>query len=401
VSSERMPELAPPRRILLGPGPSDVPDRVLRALASPVIGHLDPEFAAIMDGVQAMLRTVFRTANRFTLPISGTGSAGMEACFVNLLEPGDTAVIGVYGLFGTRMVEVAERCGARVVPVEAPWGEIVPGEAMTEAIGRVRPKVVGLVHAETSTGVRQPVPAIAAAARTAGSFLILDCVTSLGGCPVEIDAWGVDAAYSGTQKCLSCPPGLSPVTVSDRALAAITARKSKVQSWYLDFTLLGQYWGTGRVYHHTAPVSMVYGLYEALRIVLEEGLEARFARHERNHEALVAGLAALGLDLASQAGHRLPMLNAVRVPAGVDEAAVRRELLGEHGIEIGAGLGPLRGAIWRIGLMGSSSQRNHVLLVLAALESALRARGAALGAGGAEAAAAYYRGTVGGDGAVA
>ncbi len=385
------PELAPGARILLGPGPSEVPPRVLRALATPVIGHLDPEFVVIMDRTQAMLRALFGTANALTLPISGTGSAGMEACLVNVIEPGDSAVIGVNGVFGTRMAEVAARCGATVVRVEAPWGEIVPPERMAEAVARERPRVVALVHAETSTGAWQPVPAIARAARAADALLVLDCVTSLGGIPVEIDAWGVDVAYSGTQKCLSCPPGLSPVTVSERALERVRARRTPVQSWYFDFTLLSQYWGEGdRVYHHTAPISMVYGLYEALRAVFEEGLAARFARHARNHEALVAGLGAMGLGLVTQEGHRLPMLHAVGVPDGVDEAEVRRELLREHGIEIGGGLGPLKGRAWRIGLMGASSQRNYVVLLLAALEAALRRRGIAA-SGAVEAALDRYR----------
>ena len=367
------PELAPGKRVLMGPGPSDVDPRVLRAMAAPLLGHLDPEFLELMDRIQGMLRELFRTENRMTLPMSGTGSAGMETCFANLVEPADTAVIGVNGAFGTRMAEVAGRCGARVVRVEAPWGRIVPEEAMAEAIRRERPKVVGLVHAETSTGVWQPVEPIAGAAREAGSLMILDCVTSLGGCPVEIDEWAIDAAYSGTQKCLSCPPGLSPVTFSERAMEVVRGRKRKVQSWYLDLSLLAGYWGDDRVYHHTAPISMNYALYEALRLLFEEGLENRHERHRRNHLALVAGLEARGLELASQEGHRLWMLNAIRVPDGVDEARVRRELLARHGIEIGAGLGPLKGKIWRVGLMGASSTPRHVQRFLSALEDALGA----------------------------
>ncbi|ANM29317.1 alanine--glyoxylate aminotransferase [Acidobacteria bacterium Mor1] len=379
-------ELRPTRRMLMGPGPSDVHDRVLRALSAPVLGHLDPEFLALMDGIQQMLRGLFKTENRMTMPMSGTGSAGMETCFVNLLEPGDAAVIGVNGVFGGRMAEVSERCGATVTKVEAPWGQIVPEDAMIETIRRVKPKVVGLVHAETSTGAWQPVEAIAAAAREVDALLILDCVTSLGGCPVEIDAWGVDAAYSGTQKCLSCPPGLAPVTLGDRAMAAVAARKHKVQSWYLDLSLLANYWGGERAYHHTAPISMNYGLYEALRMVFEEGIEARHARHRLHHEALYAGLQQIGIGLANQEGHRLPMLNPVEVPAGIDEASVRKELLERHNIEVGAGLGPLKGKVWRVGIMGASCSANHVALFLSALENALRSRGAKVGAGAAAAA---------------
>lgn len=375
MASHIPPALAPPRRILMGPGPSDVSDRVLRAMATPLVGHLDPSFLELMDSIQWMLRDLFRTANRMTMPISGTGSAGMETCLVNLLEPGDVAVVGVNGVFGTRMADVAERCGARVVTVEAPWGEIIPDDAMIEAIRAERPKVVALVHAETSTGVLQPVEAIAAAARAVDALVVLDCVTSLAGCAVELDAWGIDAAYSGTQKCLSCPPGLSPVSFSDRAVEVVRDRATKVRSWYLDTSMLASYWGGERAYHHTAPITMNYALYESLRIVFEEGLEARFARHRSNHDALAAGLGAMGLRLAAQDGHRLPMLNAVAVPDGVDEAVVRRTLLERHGIEIGAGLGPMKGRIWRIGLMGESSTRNHVTLVLAALERALRDQG--------------------------
>jgi len=390
VLTELYNELIPGKRILMGPGPSDVPDRVLRAMATPLVGHLDPEFLQLMDRIQKMLRELFRTRNPMTLPMSGTGSAGMETCFVNLLEPGDRAVIGVNGVFGARMVEVARRCGAEVTAVEAPWGEIVDEERMVAAIRQTEPRLVALVHAETSTGVWQPVEETARAAREAGALMVLDCVTSLGGCPVEIDGWGIDAAYSGSQKCLSCPPGLSPVTFGERAMEVVSRRKTSVRSWYLDLGLLAGYWGGERVYHHTAPISMNYALYEALRIVSEEGLEKRFARHRRNHEALVAGLDALGLELASQAGHRLWMLNAVRVPEGVDEASVRQELLELHGIEIGAGLGPLKGRIWRIGMMGTSSSPNHLMLCLAALESALRSRGARIGEGAAAAAMDYY-----------
>jgi alanine-glyoxylate transaminase/serine-glyoxylate transaminase/serine-pyruvate transaminase len=381
-------EFNPPARLLLGPGPSDVHPRVLRAMSAPLVGHLDPAFVQMMEEVKALLRVVFATTNPMTIPISGTGSAGMEACLVNLLEPGDEFVVGVNGVFGARMAEVAERAGAVVRRVEAPWGKIVRPDQFEAALRNAsRPKLVAVVHAETSTGAWQPIPEIAKLAHAHGALVLVDCVTSLGGAPVEIDRWEVDAAYSGTQKCLSCPPGLSPVTFGPRALDVVKARKSKVQSWYLDLSLLAQYWGEERVYHHTAPITMNYALREALRIVVEEGLDARFARHRRNHEALAAGLAPLGLALAAEAGHRLPMLNAVTVPEGVDEARVRGRLLRDHGIEIGGGLGPMKGKVWRIGLMGESSRRSSVLAVLAALEDALRAEGRDVRPGAALAAA--------------
>ena len=381
-------EFTPPARLLLGPGPSQVHPRVLRAMSAPLVGHLDPAFVAMMEDVKSLLRWVFATKNALTLPVSGTGSAGMECCVVNLVEPGDEVIVGVNGVFGTRMAEVAERAGASVTRVEAPWGSVIRPQQLADALARAkRPKLVGVIHAETSTGAWQPIEEIAALVRTHDALLLTDCVTSLGGAPVEIDAWGIDAAYSGTQKCLSCPPGLSPVTFGSRALEAVTRRRHKVQSWYLDVTLLQQYWGEDRVYHHTAPISMNYALREALRIVAEEGLEARFARHRRNHEALAAGLAPLGLSLAAEEGHRLPMLNAVTVPAGVDEARVRSRLLTDDGIEIGGGLGPMKGRVWRIGLMGESSRRESVLSVLAALEVALAAEGHRVTPGAALAAA--------------
>jgi alanine-glyoxylate transaminase/serine-glyoxylate transaminase/serine-pyruvate transaminase len=342
----------------------------------------------MMEDVKALLRTVFATTNPLTFPVSGTGSAGMEACLVNVLEPGDEVVVGVNGVFGTRIAEVAERAGAKPLRVEAPWGNVIRTEQVEAALKNTRnPKLVALVHAETSTGAWQPLEDAARLAHEHGALLLADCVTSLGGVPVEIDKWGVDLAYSGTQKCLSCPPGLSPVTFGPRAVEALNGRKTRVQSWYLDVTLLAKYWGEERVYHHTAPISMNYALREALRIVVEEGLPARFARHRLNHEALAAGLDALGLALASEAGHRLPMLNAVTVPAGVDEARVRSRLLADQGIEIGGGLGPMKGKVWRIGLMGESSRRASVLAVLAALEDALRAEGRKVSPGSSLAAA--------------
>lgn len=361
---------------------------MLRALSAPLVGHLDPAFLAMMEDVKTLLRHVFATANPLTFPVSGTGSAGMEACLVNLVEPGDEVVVGVNGVFGTRMADVVERAGGIAVRVEAPWGRVVRAEQVESALRACRrPKLVALVHAETSTGAWQPLADPARLARAHGALFLADCVTSLGGVPVEVDAWEIDVAYSGTQKCLSCPPGLAPVTFGPRAREALRRRTSAVRSWYLDVSLLEQYWGEARVYHHTAPISMNYALREALRLVVEEGLPARFARHRRNHEALVAGLAALGLELAAEAGHRLPMLNAVTVPEGVDEARVRGRLLADHGIDIGGGLGPMKGRVWRIGLMGESSRRTHVLALLAALEDALRAEGRRTAAGAALAAA--------------
>lgn len=362
--------------------------RVLRAMSAPLLGHLDPAFVQMMEEVKDLLRVVFATTNPLTIPISGTGSAGMEACLVNLLEPGDELVVGVNGVFGTRMAEVAERAGAVVRRVEAPWGKVIRTEQVEAALkNATKPKLVAVVHAETSTGAWQPLAEIAKLAHDHGALMLADCVTSLGGVPVLIDEWGIDAAYSGTQKCLSCPPGLSPITFGPRAVEVVKARKTKVQSWYLDLSLLAQYWGEERVYHHTAPISMNYALREALRLVVEEGLEARFARHARNHRALAAGLAPIGLALAAEDGHRLPMLNAVTVPDGVDEAKVRGRLLKDHGIEIGGGLGPMKGKVWRIGLMGESSRRSHVLSVLAALEDALRAEGRSVTPGAAVGAA--------------
>jgi len=355
----------------MGPGPSNVAPSVLRAMSAPLLGHLDPLFVKMMDEIKTMLRQVFLTKNEMTFPVSGTGSAGMEFCFVNLLEPGDEVVIGVNGVFGGRMVDVAERCGAKVTKVEAPWGRIIEPAQIAEALKGRRPKLVAIVHAETSTGALTPVEEIARLVREAGALMVLDTVTSLGGCPVRLDEWGIDAVYSGTQKCLSCPPGLSPVSLSPRALETATRRKSKVQSWYLDVNLLASYWGQERVYHHTAPISMNYALHEALRLVLEEGLEARWQRHQQNHELLKAGLQEMGVAIASQPGHQLWQLNAVTVPAQADEAAVRKKLLGDFNIEIGAGLGPLKGKVWRIGLMGETSSAANVQTVLGALRKAL------------------------------
>lgn len=320
-----------------------------------------------------MLRAVFITKNEMTFPVSGTGSAGMEFCCTNLIEPGDEVIIGVNGVFGTRMCDVAERCGAKVVKVESAWGTIITPDQIAGALKRVsKPKLVAVVHAETSTGALTPVEAISKLAHSAGALFLLDTVTSLGGCPVRLDEWQVDAAYSGTQKCLSAPPGLSPVSLSPRALEVATRRKTKVQSWYLDVNLLASYWGQERVYHHTAPITMNYGLHEALRLVLEEGLKNRWQRHEQNHILLKEGLADMDLKIVSQAGHQLWQLNAVGVPAGVDELAVRKQLLADYNTEIGAGLGPLKGKIWRIGLMGAASTPKNVTTVLKALRVILK-----------------------------
>jgi alanine-glyoxylate transaminase/serine-glyoxylate transaminase/serine-pyruvate transaminase len=344
---------------------------VAAALSAPTIGHLDPYFLQVMSETQSMLREVFQTKNELTLAVSGTGSAGMEACVVNLVEPGDRMVVCVNGVFGGRMADVARRYGAVVTTVERPFGEIFPVEQVQEVVQRVRPKLVGIVNAETSTGAHQPVKEMAAMCHAAGAMILVDTVTSLGGLPVEVDAWELDAVYSGTQKCLSCPPGLAPVTFGPRAVAAIDARGTKVASWYLDMTMVRNYWGQDRAYHHTAPINMNYALREALAVTLEEGLPARFARHLRNHLALKAGVHALGLKLAVAEGQQLPMLNPVVIPPGVEDGPVRGRMLDEFGIEIGGGLGSMKGKVWRIGLMGETAQPKNVLLVLAALERCL------------------------------
>jgi alanine-glyoxylate transaminase/serine-glyoxylate transaminase/serine-pyruvate transaminase len=379
--------LNPPARVLLGPGPSDVPPRVLAALGMPLLGHLDASFVALMDETQNLLRHVFRTENRLTMAVSGTGSAGMEAVVVNLIEPGDPMLVCVNGVFGGRMVDVAERAGAKVTSIERPYGEVFDPEEVRAAIRKDRPKVVGIVQAETSTGAWQPIEEIAQIAREEGALIAVDAVTSLGGIPVEVDAWGIDAIYSGTQKCLSCPPGLAPVSFSAQAADIIANRKTKVQSWYLDMQMIQRYWGSDRFYHHTAPISMNYALREALALVVEEGLEARHARHLKNHRALKAGLAAMGLSYLTAEGHILPQLNCVRIPDGIDDLAVRKRLVAEWGIEIGGGLGPFKGQAWRIGLMGHGSRPVNVTLVLAALETCLRDLGHALEPGAALAAA--------------
>jgi alanine-glyoxylate transaminase/serine-glyoxylate transaminase/serine-pyruvate transaminase len=366
----------PAPRLLLGPGPSNAHPRVLAAMAQPLLGHLDPAFLALMDETQSRLRRVFATENALTIPLSTTGSGGMEACLANLLEPGDAIVVGVAGVFGERMCDVAQRIGASVTRVDAEPGSVLETSAMAEAVARVRPRVVSFVHAETSTGALQPVPEIAALARAAGALVVLDCVTSLAGLPVALDAWGIDAAYSGTQKCLSCPPGLSPASFGPRAIARVKQRSRPVQSWYLDISLLSSYYGSERVYHHTAPISAIFGLLEALRLVEEEGLPARFARHRRVAERLVAELEPLGFSPLVAREHRLPMLTSLRLPERVlagGEAALRRRLLDRHGIEVGGGLGKLAGRIWRVGLMGENAREESVDRLVGALRSELAA----------------------------
>lgn len=373
--SKNYPELLPPNRILLGPGPSDIHPRVLEAIGKPTVGHLDPFYLSTMDQMQSMLRDLFQTKNEMTFAVSATGSAGMEATVVNLIEPGDAMLVCVNGVFGTRMADVATRAGADVTRIERPWGQIFDPQDLKEVLAAKKPKVVGLVMAETSTGAWQPIEEISTLVHDAGAMLLVDAVTSLGGVPVEVDRWNIDAIYSGTQKCLSCPPGLAPVSFNQRAIESVLARKSKVQSWYLDVSMLANYWGDDRVYHHTAPINMSYALYEALRVIHEEGLTACFERHRLNHQALQAGLTAMGIEFTAQDGHQLPMLNAVRIPDGVDDAEIRGSLLNRFGIEIGGGLGEFKGKVWRIGLMGYASRDTNVFTLLAALDQLLAEQG--------------------------
>ena len=373
MSDRPYQSLNPPSRILLGPGPSNVHPRVQMAMLAPVVGHLDPYFITIMDDTCRLLRTVFRTSNELTFPVSGTGSAGMEAGFDNFLEAGDVAIIGSCGLFGERMVDNAQRTGAQVIPVTADWGQIIEAEAIEGALkSQKKVKLVALAHAETSTGVLQPLEEISRLCKQYGALFLVDTVTSLGGHEVALDDWGIDICYSGTQKCLSCPPGLAPFSVNAAALDVLKSRTAKVNSWYLDITLLSTYWSAGtRFYHHTAPISMIYALHEALALVVEEGLEERVKRHQRHGTALQAGLEAMGLTLHAQEGHRLCSLTTVRIPEGVDDTKIRQRLLNEYDIEIGGGLGPLKGKIWRIGLMGSACTLGNVMLLLSALEKCL------------------------------
>ena len=376
----------PPKRILMGPGPSDVPERVLEAMARPTVGHLDPTFIGVMEETKELLRYAFRTSNALTMPVSGPGTSGMESCIVNLVEPGDKVVVCRNGAFGGRLQAMAERCGGEVVVVDDEWGRAVDPEKL-EATLAAHPdaKIVAFVHAETSTGALSDAEALAAIARRHDCLTIVDAVTSLGGSPLEVDAWGLDAVYSGTQKCLSCAPGLAPITLGERAVNKVKSRTSPVQSWFMDLSLVMAYWGGegSRSYHHTAPVNALYGLHESLLILREEGLETAWARHTRNHRALQAGLEALGLDYVVPEGERIPQLNAVRVPEGMDDARVRGRLLEEHGLEIGAGLGVLAGKVWRIGLMGHSSRWENIEHCLNALGAVLNDEGFSTDAGGA------------------
>ncbi|MDD5167939.1 MAG: alanine--glyoxylate aminotransferase family protein [Syntrophales bacterium] len=355
--------------LLMGPGPSCVPPEVYKALGSRTLGHLDPYFLAIMDELKDMLRRIMRTENNLTVPISGTGSAGMEACFVNLVEPGDKVLILINGVFGMRMQDVAGRLGARVDALEFQWGTPVIPEAVEKKIKDESYRIVAVIHAETSTGVRNPVDEIGAILKGKDTIYLVDTVTSLGGIDVRMDEWGIDAMYSGTQKCLSCPPGLAPLSFSEKAMAKLNSRKTKVPNWYLDISLIANYWGQNRVYHHTAPINMLYGLYQALKLVLEETPDKAFARHREAHLALVKGLSDLGFDMLVKEPYRLPMLNAVRVPEDMVEVSVRRHLRDDYRIEIGAGLGPLAGKIWRIGLMGHTARKENVEKFLAAFRT--------------------------------
>jgi alanine-glyoxylate transaminase/serine-glyoxylate transaminase/serine-pyruvate transaminase len=364
----------PPQRTLMGPGPSDVPPRILEAISRPTIGHLDPRFVDLMDDVKALLQYVMQTENALTLPISAPGSAGMEACFVNLVEPGDKVIVCQNGVFGGRMKENVERCGGEAVMLQSPWGSAVDPQTLEDAL-KAHPdaKLVAFVHAETSTGAQSDAKLLVEMARRHDCLTIVDAVTSLAGTPVLVDDWDIDALYSGTQKCLSCVPGISPVTFSERAQHRITHRSHPVQSWFLDMNLVMGYWGGGtrRAYHHTAPVNALYALHESLLMVHEEGLENAWARHRHNHEALKAGLEAMGLRFLVDEADRLPQLNSVIIPEGVDDAAVRSRLLNEHHLEIGAGLGDLAGRVWRIGLMGHGSRIENVTHCLAALDAVL------------------------------
>src|SRR5436190_9964198 len=377
-----MQSFSPPHRVLMGPGPSDVSPRVLAALARPTIGHLDPAFQELMEEIKAALQRLFNAPDHACIPLPAPGTAGMEAAMMNLLEPGDRAVVAVNGAFGGRMADMADRAGATVVTVDHDWGQPVDVARVEAALAEAPTKVVAFVHAETSTGVRSDAASLCAIARKHGALSIVDCVTSLGGIVVDVAGWDADVVYSGTQKCLSAPPGLSPIALSKRAQAAISGRKEKVRNWLLDFNLLMSYWGGpdgsgggGRTYHHTAPINALYGLHEALVAIFEEGQQAAIVRHARMHEALVAGLEAAGLRMLVAEKDRLPQLNTVRVPDGVDEAAVRAHVLKTWDLEIGAGLGPLKGQVWRIGLMGASATPWHVRLCLTALCEALNAQG--------------------------
>lgn len=398
-----MHSFIPPQRVLMGAGPTEIPARVLSATARPTIGHLDPAFVGMMEEVKDLLRYAFRTKNEVTFPVSAPGSAGMEICFVNLIEAGDSVVVCRNGVFGDRMRENVERLGAKAILVDAEWGEPVELEKLADTL-KANPgvKAVAFVHAETSTGVQSDAQEICALAEAHGALTIVDTVTSLGGTPVCVDEWGADAVYSGTQKCLACPPGLAPVTFSDRAVEAVKARKTPVQSWFFDLNLIMGYWddgGSGRSYHHTAPVNALYGLHEALVMLKEEGLDQSWMRHRDNHEILKAGLETMGLKFLVDEDHRLPQMNTILVPEGIDEAKVRHELMDRHSVDIGAGLGPLAGKILRIGLMGQAVRLENIMKLLAGLEAALIRQGMDLNRGGAIRAARDAAGRLTGTGA--
>jgi alanine-glyoxylate transaminase/serine-glyoxylate transaminase/serine-pyruvate transaminase len=387
---------SPPKRLLLGPGPSEVYPSVLEQMSRPLLGHLDPVFLQLMDQIRHFLKQTFETENKLTLAMSGTGSSGMETVFVNLIEPGEKVIICINGVFGGRMADVAGRAGANVIRIEQDWGHVFQPEQIDAALNQHPDAVlVAIVHAETSTGARQPLEEIARIVRSHDKLLVVDTVTSLGGISVGVDRVGIDAAYSGTQKCLSAPPGLSPVTFGERAVEKLNRRKTKVQSWYLDLTMIQNYWGEERFYHHTAPISMSYALHEALRQLLNDGLEASFRRHRLNGRALQSALEAMGLKLVVEEAYRLPMLTTVYVPADVEDVQIRQALLEDHGIEIGGGLGPFKGKAWRIGLMGYGAKRENVLRVLAALEDVLIKHGASINKGAAlDAAMTVYNNAV-------
>ncbi len=368
-------EINPSTRTLLGPGPSNVDPRVLKAMATPLVGHLDPDFLEIMDATMDMLRGLFQTKNPITIPVSGTGTSGMEAALCNVIEEGDEVLVCINGVFGQRMSDIVERCRGKLTTVEADWGQIIPSEKIKAALKKVRPKIVAIVNGETSTGVLHPLVEISEMAKEHDALFLVDAVTSLGGVPVKVDEWGIDICYSGSQKCLSCPPGLAPITFSEKAMQVIRNRKQKVQSWYLDMSMIERYWGSERVYHHTAPISMIYAFHEALRVLHEEGLEQRFKRHKTNGTALAVGLEAMGLKLLANEKYRAPMLTTVGIPDGIEDASVRKRLLNDYHIELGGGLGAFKGKAWRIGLMGYSSTKRNVLNLLSALENILSADG--------------------------
>lgn len=364
------------KRLLMGPGPSEVDPRVYRAMIQPVVGHMDPVFLEILGQLQQMLRETFRTANTVTLPIPGTGSAGMEAALINFIEPGDEAAVVVGGVFASRMCEILERTGAKLTRIDIPWGTAPDPEAVKKAVAGKKLKLLGVVHSETSTGVCTPLEALAKIAHDAGALIVVDTVSSLGGIALETDAWGLDVVYSGSQKCLACPPGLAPITLGQRALDVLRSRKTPVQSWYLDLSMVEKYWGPERSYHHTPPVNMIFALHESLRLLLEEGLDKSIARHRKAHDALVAGLEAMGLQMfVKDNAVRATTVNTIVIPEGVDDAKVRGVLLNRYGIEIAGGLAALKGKIWRVGLMGLTANPANVLTLLAALDGALNEAG--------------------------